>query len=193
MGIEMTWVGRPEPVRAAERRLSEAWPETPVTMSTWNPDSPAAQALDAYVAAVGEAGCAFDVNWSGMGSLLRAMDERGMLSGDGPITTPDVAMAAWLTSQEIDVRSVAGPQELTTTGDHGLTPARTSTTVGQAVGIPRHKLLSNDDWVVTPEECQGALDALGDQPPPDFGDWDGWERWLAFLHGAVTHGGFIVT
>lgn len=60
-------------------------------------------------------------------------------------------------------------------------------------GIAGFKLQSNDWWIVTTEECQSALEALGDQVVPDLGDWGGWDRWIQFLQCAAGHGGFQVT
>jgi hypothetical protein len=67
-------------------------------------------------------------------------------------------------------------------------------------GIPLMKLGSNDGWLVHPEEITEAL-AIHDTLPPvtdaDFGEddrWDTerWDRWITFLRGAATHGGFKV-
>lgn len=67
-------------------------------------------------------------------------------------------------------------------------------------GIPAHELSSNDGWLVTPDECRAALgahaafvSANGDVASIHLGQevtW--WPRWLAFLEGAASHGGFRV-
>lgn len=82
-------------------------------------------------------------------------------------------------------------------------------------GIPGWKLGSNDGWLVTEEDCKGALACLRDwaitqvdDPSDDaavrakmvespivrFDDGEGpvewWEGWVTFLETASTHGGF---
>lgn len=77
---------------------------------------------------------------------------------------------------------------------------------GDGAGIPDHKFGTNDGWVVTPEECRQALDAyLRVLDDGNDGDRVGavlakngvenrgyWERWIAYLNSAITHGGFEV-
>lgn len=71
-------------------------------------------------------------------------------------------------------------------------------------GIPQHKFLTNDHWIVTPDECaaavklwQGHVDRLGSARALQIagnviaGDW--WPDWIAFLEGAITHDGFEVS
>jgi hypothetical protein len=75
------------------------------------------------------------------------------------------------------------------------------------VGIPFHKLGSNDGWLVTEKECADALSMLaanggidaGGKVVPITDKYDGvdqevlwWPRWVAFLAEASTHGGFRV-
>jgi hypothetical protein len=59
--------------------------------------------------------------------------------------------------------------------------------------IPRHKLWTNDGWLITPEE----LDAGLPHAPPSAVDrrqrpipW--WRQWLHYLDGARSHGGIRV-
>lgn len=84
-------------------------------------------------------------------------------------------------------------------------------------GIPLYKLGSNDGWLVTEEDCAGALTKLRDwakgratnpnddaeveaimvEPPIyQFDDGPGpvewWSEWVDFLRLAATHGGFKV-
>jgi hypothetical protein len=59
--------------------------------------------------------------------------------------------------------------------------------------IPRHKLWTNDGWLVTPSELTAALQHAPEvamdrrqRPIP----W--WHQWLDYLDGARGHGGFRV-
>ena len=59
--------------------------------------------------------------------------------------------------------------------------------------IPRHKLWTNDGWLITPEELDAALphaptSALDRRQRPI--PW--WRQWLEYLDGARGHGGFRV-
>jgi hypothetical protein len=83
------------------------------------------------------------------------------------------------------------------------------------VGIPVHKLGSNDGWLVTEAECRGALAAWrqyvddtlrsweqsGDEDEKDESDVaaemdaqepEYWLRWINFLAVAAVNGGFRV-
>jgi hypothetical protein len=73
------------------------------------------------------------------------------------------------------------------------------------VGIPAHKLGSNDGWLVTPAECQGALEAweqyVDDEHEGDYAaaaevmdpnEPGYWLRWIQFLRVASDSGGFRV-
>lgn len=79
-------------------------------------------------------------------------------------------------------------------------------------GIPAHKFVTNDLWLVTPEECRATIhrwhklcraDNGGEQAVaeaigralqlslvPGGAAW--WLEWIRFVEGAVTHGGFRV-
>lgn len=64
-----------------------------------------------------------------------------------------------------------------------------------AIGIPSHKLGSNDGWLVTPDECQAALLAWTEwraqhREVTGFPDW--WDGWLGWIQGAIEHDGFRV-
>ena len=79
-------------------------------------------------------------------------------------------------------------------------------------GIPEHKFSSNDGWFVTPSECRDAvsiwrtavdldgeprcqelvLQALGATEKNRDDWWMIWTRWIDYLDGAVSHGGFEV-
>jgi hypothetical protein len=59
--------------------------------------------------------------------------------------------------------------------------------------IPRHKLWTNDGWLITPEELDAALphapsSALDRRQRPI--PW--WTQWLDYLNGACGHGGIRV-
>jgi len=56
-------------------------------------------------------------------------------------------------------------------------------------GIPAFKLESNDGWLVTPREIAATLDLLAAAPAPQD---ELITRFVAFLRGAVEHGGFTV-
>jgi hypothetical protein len=59
-------------------------------------------------------------------------------------------------------------------------------------GIPVHKLGSNDDWLVTPDEIASALEryALSGEKLPGGLSW--WPDWIKYLRYAQDHGGFRV-
>lgn len=70
-------------------------------------------------------------------------------------------------------------------------------------GIAMHKFGSNDGWIVTPIECAGAVEQwkrycldhdlpLTHLPVDEKGEVEWWPGWLAFLAGAIDHGGFRV-
>jgi hypothetical protein len=85
-------------------------------------------------------------------------------------------------------------------------------------GIPLHKFSSNDGWIVLPAEAEAAVriwkqayDEMGEdaardavalagdridsaQATPERADayWSLWLRWVAYLAGSVTRGGFEV-
>jgi hypothetical protein len=59
--------------------------------------------------------------------------------------------------------------------------------------IPRHKLWTNDGWLITPEELDAALphaprSAVDRRQRPI--PW--WRQWLEYLDGARGHGGVRV-
>ena len=79
------------------------------------------------------------------------------------------------------------------------------------LGIAAHKLTSNDQWVVTAEECRAAFDALESKWPPPmhaglgrgshmrgadqlggvfefFMEHSAWAYWLDFLKRGADHG-----
>jgi hypothetical protein len=63
----------------------------------------------------------------------------------------------------------------------------------QAQVIPRHKLWTNDGWLITPDELDAALphaptSALDRRQRPI--PW--WRQWLDYLDGARGHGGVRV-
>jgi hypothetical protein len=74
------------------------------------------------------------------------------------------------------------------------------------VGIPVHKLGSNDGWLVTPAECEGAIEAWEQYVDSEHDgvegqaaialrgedDADYWLRWIQFLRVASNGGGFRV-
>jgi hypothetical protein len=61
-------------------------------------------------------------------------------------------------------------------------------------GIPLHKLMTNEEWLITPNEIEGALAVASRQPRVLEGDDDAelWASWLEFLHAAKEHGGVKV-
>ena len=75
-------------------------------------------------------------------------------------------------------------------------------------GIPEHKFSSNDGWIVLPAECEAAvriwrqfladegeeqtLAVVGEYLGEGDGRADYWFKWIGYLAGAVTHGGFEV-
>lgn len=70
-------------------------------------------------------------------------------------------------------------------------------------GIPLHKLSSNDSWLVTPRECQQAIDALWSNDEArvvyvlticgfNESSREYWNKWVDYIKGAITHGGFRV-
>lgn len=71
-------------------------------------------------------------------------------------------------------------------------------------GIPLHKFGSNDGWLVLPAECQAALEVyqgqlekLGEEGLHAMLDAleinrGYWGQWVAYLNGAISHGGFEV-
>lgn len=72
---------------------------------------------------------------------------------------------------------------------------------GECPGIPEHKFGSNDGWIVTPAECLAALRILREHSAEvvlsaledaGIGDVGYWDRWVQYLVGAVSHGGFEV-
>jgi hypothetical protein len=67
----------------------------------------------------------------------------------------------------------------------------------EAPGIAVWKLGSNDGWLVTPLECQGAIArwmAAGSPNPPgaDRAECAEWRRWVDYIRQAALHGGFRV-
>lgn len=65
--------------------------------------------------------------------------------------------------------------------------------------IPYHKLVSNDGWYVTPDECAAALavynsikDDQRDRIAEETGDIDYWDQWIEYLKRAAEHEGFRV-
>ncbi|MDQ2983471.1 MAG: hypothetical protein M3R70_06045 [Actinomycetota bacterium] len=61
-------------------------------------------------------------------------------------------------------------------------------------GIPTYKVSTNDDWLITPGEIEGALTVASLEPKTLDGNDDGtlWLDWLAFLRAAKEHGGVRV-
>ncbi len=58
-------------------------------------------------------------------------------------------------------------------------------------GIPAWKVGSNDGWIVTPIDCQGALHMLAaNGPAEDAPEW--WDGWCSFIQRAAENGGFRV-
>lgn len=66
--------------------------------------------------------------------------------------------------------------------------------------IPGHKLCSNDGWIVTPEECEAALETYREYLAEGHsieallsdGNIKSWQEWIKFLETAATAGGFEV-
>lgn len=58
-------------------------------------------------------------------------------------------------------------------------------------GIPAHKFGTNDGWIVTPAECEAALQ-LAEKWPPPAENPEVWKRWLDYLSRAREHQGFEV-
>jgi leucyl-tRNA synthetase len=88
--------------------------------------------------------------------------------------------------------------------DPRTSPLATAGVQDGVPGIAIHKLCSNDGWIVTPEECLGALaqwriyckehglDLRHAPETPDDGPVDWWQDFLAFLASSAEHGGFAV-
>lgn len=59
-------------------------------------------------------------------------------------------------------------------------------------GIPLYKVGSNDGWLVTPLECQGALAKFEANKNTEAETPPWWEQWIRFLLIAQARGGFRV-
>ena len=131
----------------------------------------------------------YSLNRVGMASMRGALYELGMLvcapAPDFPATPSggwgaDVQNpgAAWV-AYEDQVGAVVAEQ-------YAAEPA----------GIPDYKLASNDNWLVTPDEIQAALDVLAfterDRPGTVATLPDHVVNFIAYLHRALLHGGFRV-
>lgn len=131
----------------------------------------------------------FRLNIFGMAEYRRHMDRVGMLSDatNGPFPTRDDDMDD-ITYRDAVMEHIAY--------DSG------------GPGIPAEKLGSNDGWLVTPAECDSAVEvwnawaqnAFGDRSNPGSSaakvltgpDANGWLDWIEFIARASERGGFRV-
>lgn len=101
-----------------------------------------------------------DLNAAGMGYVRTTMARLGM-AFDAPLRDDDEP------------------------GSHQWTKQR-----ADGVGIPLFKLQSNDEWIVTPEEIEEALDAYARTEEDE--DDELWRTWVEWLRRTRQHGGFYV-
>lgn len=136
----------------------------------------------------------FQLNVTGMRMTREAMHALGMLdTEDFPHTWPDsadygVTPAMWDDwTGEPDENT---PKELRAFLD--AQDAVASAQRQKPTGIPVHKLGTNDDWLVTPDEIAAALEryATSGEKLPGGVSW--WPDWIKYLRYAQDHGGFRV-
>jgi hypothetical protein len=143
--------------------------KSPSDLERWNPTG----------------GC-ITLNFAAIIHLYPLMRERGMLALDGPPPEPDPASFGITDAPSpLEIGGDTSPELLAYRRAYfAWLGARIS-----APGMPLSKLSTNDLWHVTPDEINEAL-ANGERlPAPDSPLWS---DFIAFLRGAVLHGGFFV-
>lgn len=174
-------------------------------------DIPEGEERDAAEAAWNEAWKALDradrsyfrLNIWGMSRCRDLMDVLGMLTGeDAPrFPTPD---EYGLTELPDDPEDYEGKERKAAEAKLGLAGRRfidgcqavTDYEPQPVKGIPVGKFGSNDGWLVTPAQCEAALDQWKAQPlaaqrkAEATAEW--WPNWIAFLAYAKDRGGFRV-
>jgi hypothetical protein len=163
---------------------------------------------NAAAAKVGDAPGYFRLNGRGMSEAVDAMNAIGMVNLSWP---PYPEAAAFDLPEAPPFWSEAGepiayPPD---TPEGRFQRAAVDVLESDSGGlIPSYKLGSNDGWRVTPEEIERALAALdvyaakhpeAEDPTLHIAADDGtileldwWGEWIAYLRGAVDHGGIRV-
>lgn len=158
----------------------------------------------------------FRLNIFGMARYREAMHQLGMVfdaGGHPPFPDAEDYGLTWEEYYEFQDPSESKPGEVSTLTQDKREAAAKLTAEADRVrawhgpeipGIPAHKFGSNDGWHVLPAECKAALDiyqrqleqlgedgvhALLERLEIDRGLWG---RWVAYLNGAISHGGFKV-
>lgn len=153
----------------------------------------------------------FHLSVWGMSAYARAMHELGMVYEVAPTGAWPKASDHGTTHEHIDTVEDGNPEGIQITAVQEaaaraylkLRDAHLSQHPGNTPGIPSFKFGTNDGWLVTPDECKAALAAYraadegkreavlaAVRQPWNPGYWD---EWIAFLEGAVDHGGFRVS
>lgn len=132
----------------------------------------------------------FGLNNNGMMKYERLMHYFGMMHDS---KSPVEEWPSWdnsLPEDEADKKYTLEMEK--TTEPHGNEPFPT---------IPSHKFSSNDQWIVTKEECQEALKRYEDHNASHVDMWvryvgcspvEYWQKWIDFLRLAAKHEGFRV-
>lgn len=160
----------------------------------------------------------YNTSGSGIDLLANIMDLAGVLD-DSPVPTLEVAwpppgMSAeraekvyWYLNGSAAPNPPASAAEFAACGNYKTARDRWAQTRSpQADKVPGFKFQSNDNWLVTPEECSliaAALDKLLADPPKNLGETIGFEGdaeelmelvedWRDYNFVASTHGGYTV-
>lgn len=120
-----------------------------------------------------------------MHTTLEAMDNLGMLANVAPPPKPDLVILGYDGPCVFEAAlNDATPQAAREAIEDWLAAPPS------VPGMARYKFVSNDYWVVTPQEITSALVRLDGQPEPDLW-W--WNDWVGFLRRAADYGGFEVS
>ena len=202
----MYWVEAPDDGGATERAY-EAFLAAEEAQDAFGPGTPEAEAMQEAVDAayltlrMCDVGY-YQLNVWGMAVCCEAMWKRRMVFVSDGASHED-----WASLPEVDINHDDGGAEY-----QKAETALLSRMEMEQVGIPTHKLCSNDGWVVTPLEITGAIAQLemSGLPTPryrtdaQFGEWyiagddeegepiEWWDAWIDWLKLAAEHGGFRV-
>lgn len=226
MGYDMYWVNEMSPDESAAYSAAQAAFNQAVKNRDQHPrgsaETAAAQpAVDAAYEEMNRTRVSyFRLNIFGMRSYREVMDELGMVyeSSSPEWPEPDNFGLTYDQVYAMDDAEESQPDSTAVgkwdseewanyTRYKEAHSAHLSAHSNDAPGIAIHKLCSNDGWIVTPDECNSALEVYARAFPRELSDeakeiinatQEGgessnyWNQWLAFLASSANHGGFRV-
>lgn len=135
-------------------------------------------------------GAYFRLTGSGMGMIGREMEAQGMIYRSAFPRFPP-----W-EEYDIPVDEDGEPDE-SSPGYREYAAALALVTAAEdssRPGIPMHKFMTNEDWLVTPREIESALAIASPEPRVLEGSRDAelWRSWIEYLRTAKEHGGVRV-